>query len=324
MRAGRDHAVGEAHHQRHVGVRPRRDPAGALPVVDVAAQRADVDEVDAGLAGSVLRPARDMPCEAARVDLGVLERESAERDDQLGVLGDLVPVRCRGVDRVGAAPDHVRQDHLHGRAAVAVDRRRVAAVEVQEAVQQALRVMEAPRAAPAVGTAVDRVVAVLAPDARELPRCEIERLVPAHLDERVLPAGGAALALQPAAADGRTQNAARVVLRAGHPGADRRRIGITGSRVQRDDLASAHLDVVVAPVRGRGRAACDEPHLLPVGGGRSRMVAAALELLELVSKVAFVVGGSKRAGADPGSRSGWNLSESRDPFPRRPWVRSAL
>ena len=126
--------------------------------------------------------------------------------------------------------------------------------------QQALRVMEAARAAPAVGAAVDRVVAVLALDARELARRQVERLVPADLDEGVLPAGRAALALEPAAANGGTQDAARVVLRARHAEPDRRRIGVVGDRVQRDDLAPADLDVVVAPVRGRRRAtACDEP-----------------------------------------------------------------
>ena len=188
VRAGGDHRVREAHHQRDVGVRPRRDPAGALVVVDVAAHGADVDEVDAGVARGLLRAARHVPRQSARVDLRVLERQAAERDDQLGVLGDLVPVRGRRVDRVGRAADDVRQDDLHRGAAVAVDRRRVAAVEVEEAVQQALRMMEAARAAPAVGAAVDRCVAVLGLDARELARRQVERLVPADLDERVLPA----------------------------------------------------------------------------------------------------------------------------------------
>ena len=178
--------VREAHHQRDVRVRPRRDPARALRLVDVAAHGADVDEVDAGLARGMLRAPRHVPRQAARVDLRVLERQAAEGDDQLGVLRDLVPVRSRRVDRVGRAADDVRQDHLHGRAAVAVDRRGVAAVEVQEAVQQALRVMEAARAPPAVGAAVDRCVAVLGLDARELARRQVERLVPADLDERVL------------------------------------------------------------------------------------------------------------------------------------------
>ena len=232
VRAGGEHAVREAHHQRDVGVGPRRDPAGRLLVVDVAAHRADVDEVDAGLAGRVLRAARDVPRQAARVDLRVLERQPAERDDQLRVLCDLVPVRGRGVDRVGAAPDHVREDDLHGRAAVAVDRGGVAAVAVEEAVQQALRMMEAPGAAPAVGAAVDGGVAVLALDARELAGGQVERPVPADLDERVLPARGAARALQPATANGGSQDAARMVLRPRHADADRRRIGVAGGRVQ--------------------------------------------------------------------------------------------
>ena len=127
-----DHRVREAHHQRDVGVRARRDPARPLRLVDVAADGTDVDEVDAGLARGQLGAPRHVPRESARVDLRVLEREAAERDDQLGVLRDLVPVRSRGVDRVGRAADDVRQDHLHGRAAVAVDRRRVAAVELRK------------------------------------------------------------------------------------------------------------------------------------------------------------------------------------------------
>ncbi len=258
--AGRNHRMREAHHQRNVGVRARRDPAGALVGVDVAAHRADVDEIDAGLAGGLLCSARPVPGQAARVDLRVLERQAAEGDDQLGVLGDLIPVRCRGVDRVRGAADDVRQDHLHRRAAVAVDRGGVAAVEVEEAMQQALRMVEAPGTAPAVRAAVDGGIAVLGLDARELARRQVERLVPAHLDEGVLPACGAAVSIQPAAPHRRAQDAAGMVLGPGHADPDRRRIGIVGDGVQRDHLAVAHLDVVVAPMRGRRRtSACDGP-----------------------------------------------------------------
>ena len=239
VRARRDHRVREAHHQRDVGVRPRCDPARGLVVVDVAPDGADVDEVDARLARRLLGAARAMPREAARVDLRVLEGHPAEGDDQLGVLGDLVPVRGRGVDRVGRPADDVRQDDLHRGAAVAVDRRRVAAVEVEEAVQQALRVVEAPRASPAVRAAVDGCVAVLRLDAGELARRQVECLVPADLDERVLPASRAAGAIQPAAPHGGTQDAARVILRARHADADRRRVRIAGGRVQRDDRSVA-------------------------------------------------------------------------------------
>ena len=130
---------------------------------------------------------------------------------------------------------------------------------VEEAVQQALRVMEAPGTAPAIGTAVDGGVAVLSLDARELAGSQVERPVPADLDEGVLPASGAARALEPATANRGTQDAARVVLGAGHSESDRRRLGIARGRVQGDDLAVAHLDVVVAPVRGRRRATRDEP-----------------------------------------------------------------
>ena len=226
-----------------------------LPVVDVAAHRADVDEVDAGLAGRVLRAARDVPRQAARVDLRVLQRQAAEGDDQLGVLCDLVPVRSRGVDRVGAAPDHVREDDLHGRAAVAVDRGGVAAVAVEEAVQQALRVMEAPGAAPAVGAAVDGGVAVLALDARELARGQVERLVPADLDEGVLSARRAAR--RPPASRGERRGAgcgprgsARAACRCRSGDGS----GSPAAGCRATTCVLAHLDVVVAPVRGRRRA----------------------------------------------------------------------
>ena len=166
--------------------------------------------VDTGLARGQLGAPRHVPRESARVDLRVLEREAAERDDQLGVLRDLVPVRSRRVDRVGLSTDDVRQDDLHGRAAVAVDRGRVAAVEIEEAVQEPLGVMEAARAPPAVGAAVDRRVAVLGLDARELARRQIECLVPLDLDERVAATCGAAAALEPASPHRRALDAAGV------------------------------------------------------------------------------------------------------------------
>ena len=59
------------------------------------ASATDVDEVDAGLAGPpLLGRRRDVSRDAAGVDLRVLERDAAEGDDQLRVLGDLVPRRA--------------------------------------------------------------------------------------------------------------------------------------------------------------------------------------------------------------------------------------
>ena len=86
--------------------------------------------------------------------------------------------------RPGRAED-VGQDHLGGAVGVVVDRVRVAADAVEEAVHLALRVVEAAGAGPAVGPAVDRLVAVLVEDAAQLAGEQLDRLGPVDLDELV-------------------------------------------------------------------------------------------------------------------------------------------
>src|SRR3546814_10006193 len=54
---------------------------------------------------------------------------------------------------------------------------------VEEAVDVALRVVEAAGAGPAIGAAEDRLVAVLAADAVDLGGGDVQRLVPGNGDE---------------------------------------------------------------------------------------------------------------------------------------------
>ena len=80
----------------------------------------------------------------------------------------------------------VRHQHARGTQAIGVLVAHVAADRIQESMDLALGVMEAAGARPAVGAAEDRPVGMLRLYAREFLGHEIERLVPRHLDERLL------------------------------------------------------------------------------------------------------------------------------------------
>ncbi len=186
-----DEGVGEREHQRHVAVRPHRKPFGPGLGDDVVAHRAHRDEVHAGPpAGEEPVPER-VADHAPGGDLAVPPRRAAEHHDQPGMPGEHGP---RGVAAGEAAPvaDDVGQDDVGRGEAVVLDRAGIAADGVQEAVDLALRVVEAPGARPAVGAAVDRFVPVLRPHPVELRRGEVEGGVPRDADERLPPAPGTA------------------------------------------------------------------------------------------------------------------------------------
>ena len=83
-------------------------------------------------------------------------------------------------------------------------RKGVATKAVQESVHLALGVVEPAGAGPAVGTAVDRLVAVGVDDAAQFGGQQLGELVPRHRDEVVgtAPGGGPGTVVEPAAADG--------------------------------------------------------------------------------------------------------------------------
>jgi hypothetical protein len=226
--------VGNGEHDGRVRARPKCVPGRVDVGCDVVADRAEEHESGAALA-SCPQVTRDrVAAGSAGVDGAVLERHAAERHDEVRVLDNVGPGDAVARDLV-LRPDDVRQDHLGGARAVAVDRADVATEQVQEPVDLALRVMEPPRARPAVRAAVD-VLGAERVDARQLDRGEAPRSLPIDLDVLVRASRriGARAALQPAAADGRRRNTTRVCEGAREVAQDGRRIRIGRTRLDRD------------------------------------------------------------------------------------------
>src|SRR5690606_16314349 len=126
-----------------------------------------------------------------------------------------------------------------------------------EAMDLALRMMEAPGARPAVGATEDRGVAVLLAHAVELARDQLERGVPGHLDEGLAPAARATardlpatMRLQPAGSHRRPPHPRARAQRIEHAEADRRRIRVLGQAPHGPGRAAGRgrLDLVGAPM----------------------------------------------------------------------------
>ena len=182
--------------------------------------------------------------------LRVPDRETTEADHEFGAVGDLVPGGLGQLHLVPLRHD-VGQDDLRGRRAVGVDRTGAATDQIQEPVELRLRVVKTSCARPAVGTAVDRLVAVLTHHPVELVGGEAERLVPAHLHEHVDTATfttSLRATLQPSSAHRGTLDAERLDPIGQHL-TDRRRIGIEIDGSNRLDPTVGRLDVVDAPLR---------------------------------------------------------------------------
>jgi hypothetical protein len=183
----------------------------------------------------------------------VLERDPAERDEELGVLRDHRPRRRLAEHRSGV-PDDVRQEHERSADAVAVARRREAADLVEEPMELALAPMEEARARPPVGAAEDRRVPVRRDHAAELIGRAIERLVPRNRDEVVPPAVArrSRSALEPAAPRDGPRDPRAMADAPAQVAEKWRRVGIV-QRLDRVDLAVARPHRERAPVRAMSR-----------------------------------------------------------------------
>ena len=126
-----------------------------------------------------------------------------------------------------------------------------AAQAVEEAVELALRVVEATRAAPAVGAAVDGLPPVVAVHAPQLARQQVGCRRPAHRDEGLRPAAVVRprAAVEPAGADHRLGDPGSVPEAPGDVAQERRGIRIVPVRVDGDDGAPLDLRLEGAPVR---------------------------------------------------------------------------
>ena len=253
MQVLRQQRVAERQDQGGVGVGPDRQPLDGAAGVEVVGRRRHVDEAHALGAHAVEPALHVMLGGAAGIDLAVLVRHAAEGDEELAMLGHHVPRRVHGHQLVHRRHD-VRHQHARRAQAVEILVAHIAADRIQEAMDLALRVMEAAGARPAVGAAEDRAVGVRVLDPLEFLGDEIERLVPLELDERLLAAlfgSSAGAFLQPALAHRRTAHAQPRHLVGQHVQADRRGIGILGERMQPHRLAVVVvLDLVDAPMGG--------------------------------------------------------------------------
>src|SRR5262249_32787005 len=123
-----------------------------------------------------------MTARAARTHHRVLDGDAAEANEELGVAFEHGP-SGGPVQELAHRPHDVRHDHRLRAVAVRVLAPHVAAEAIQEPVQLALRMMESPRAAPAVGAAVDGLAAKSAVDATKLTGEHADGGLPAHRDE---------------------------------------------------------------------------------------------------------------------------------------------
>ena len=82
-------------------------------VRQVVAKRAEHDEPHAAFARPAQPPGDLVAARPAGVELRVLERHAAERDDEVGLLHDVPPARAVPADVV-LGRDDVGQDHLGG------------------------------------------------------------------------------------------------------------------------------------------------------------------------------------------------------------------
>jgi hypothetical protein len=193
---------------------------------------------------------------AARRDLPVLEREPAERDDELRRRHDARPVGDAAGDRLVGA-DHVRQQELRRAPAVVADLVDAAAAREEEAADERARVVQPAGRGPAVRPAEDAPRAVLVPHARELVRDEAQRGIPTDLDER-LPAAQRAVAAvavaQPAGANRRARDAEVRMDHRRDRGQHGRRRGVERERLARRNPVIRHDRRESAPVAEGGEA----------------------------------------------------------------------
>ena len=249
--------VAQYQDQGGVGVGPDLQPFDGAAGVEILGGRRDIDEAHAPGVHAVEAGLQPVHHRAAGVDLRVLARRAAEGDEQLAVLGQHVPGRVHGHQVLHAGHD-VRHQHACRPQAVGIDVTHVAAERVQEAMDLALRVMEAAGARPAVRAAEDRAIGVRLAHPLDLVGHDVERLVPGQFDERLLSAlvaRGPRTLLEPALAHRRPAHAQARHIVGQHVQTDRRGIGILRERVQADRLALVVVfDFVDAPV-GRGERA---------------------------------------------------------------------
>ena len=258
----------EPQHDRRVRIRAGGQPFGADLIHHVGADRADIDELDARRRCGAEAVFLDMLADAPGLDLAVLHRNAAEGHEQLSILSDGSP-GCRPVHELAIIAQHMGHDRLRRAEGIGAEGGREPAPHVQEPLQLALRVVEPPGGAPAIGPGVDRAVAMVAAHAGQLIRDEGFKLLPRDLDIALFSAQLGARArpvAQPAFPHHRRGDACGRMERRDDAGADGRRVRVFLERMQGLDAAILHLDAVGSPVGGGQRQMI--VHRIGSGSGR--------------------------------------------------------
>ena len=239
MQSFDDQRVHQRQHQGDIGARDVADPLRAGFIGQIAAQRADMDELAAARRRARHRAALDMLAGAAAGHHAVLQRHAAEGEHDIAVLDDLLPgyvALCQFL----VVADDVRHHDGGGTGTIGVDGLDVAAHrDVQEAMDLALRMVKAARARPAVGAAEHRARAKIVPHAGEFGAEQVQRCLPGHRNELVAAAARVrpALSFEPAAAHHRLRDARAMAQGAGKIVDDLVRIGIVRMRPNLEFIA---------------------------------------------------------------------------------------
>ncbi len=240
--------MGDPEHHGHIRPGTGGHPFGR-DLGQIVLQRAERNEPHAVVGGGVQIRAHLMRGHAAGADEGVLDRQTAERNHQLGLIDDLPPVggELKGID---CPSQHAPQDRCGRPQAIGIDRGGIAPEQIQKTPQVALGVMEPPCARPAVGAAVDRRGSMGRDDAVELHRQQIERPVPFDFHERIDAAfvGRAGTVFQPALANCRALDPRRRRRRTGDIAQQRRRIVVERMRHDLYDFVVGNLCQICAPM----------------------------------------------------------------------------
>ena len=175
-----DQRVGDAEHQRDVGLRTRRDPLGAEEFGGVGLDRIDADDLGAfgleRLQALVTAVVGDRP-----TDLVGEHGIGAPEHHQFGLVDHYRPHRLLLVDFQRA--DHMRHDDLRGTGRIIARSVHKIALQVHHPAQQALAIVQAAGALPSVGAGEGRRRTVGLLDPLQLLDDQVERLIPGDAHE---------------------------------------------------------------------------------------------------------------------------------------------
>ncbi len=177
-----DQHIAQGQQQCGIGARPNGQPLGFGHRAEVIAHRTDIDKPGAvGL--HLIQPVLEhMVIGATAVDLGIAQRQSADGDKQLTLPGQLGKMGMLPVQRA-QRPENMRQNTLARGAAIGIGAGGVPAKALEKPVQLALRMVKASSAGPAVGAAVDRLIAAARLDRAQLARQQVQGHLPADFDK---------------------------------------------------------------------------------------------------------------------------------------------